>query len=42
MVEEEGSDRENGYYHDNEIAVEKDVKKMRRVSGHVQCMLNEF
>ena len=42
MVEEEGSDRENCYYHDNETAVEKDVKKMRGVFGHVLCMLNEF
>ena len=42
MVEKEGSYRENGYYHDNEISVEKDVKKMRGVFGHVLRMLNEF
>ena len=42
MVEKEGSDRENCYYHDNENSVEKDVKKMRGVFGHVLCMLSEF
>ena len=42
MVEEKGSDRENCYCHDNEIAVEKDVKKMRRACGQILCMLNEF
>ena len=31
-----------GKHSDNEISVEKDVKKMRGVFGHVLCMLNEF
>ena len=35
-------DQENCYYHDHEIAVEKDAKKMRRVFGHVLCMLNDI
>ena len=41
LVEKEGSDRENCYYHDNEISVEKDVKKLRGVFVHLLCMLNE-
>ena len=42
MVEKEGPYRENCYYHDNEIALEKDVNKMRRVCEKILCMLNEF
>ena len=41
MVEDEGSDREYCYCHDNEIALEKDVNKMRRVCEKILCMLNE-